>query len=301
MGPLLPPSAAGASFKDRQGAAFEVAGISPEDMAWWAAAVLQHHENASSARQQRLQQQEEEQEQQQQQQQQQQHSQKQQEQQHQEDNQKQSHKKMKQGRSSADASSGAGSSSGDAGQRKRPRKPASVVPAVMATPARQPATPALPSSTAAALAAAGLPAVAEGVVAQGAGARRELQLRTAGTSTESEQPAFMTFQLPSTSFGGIETTCPVRCRFLFQKVLSASDAAPGTGRIIMPCCAANYLPECKEEERVQIELQDSRGGVHRWRLNLWSTGVYLLEGCRAFQQAWGLVDPHPMQVHFLEG
>lgn len=85
---------------------------------------------------------------------------------------------------------------------RSPRKPASVVPAVMATPARQPATPALPSSTAAALAAAGLPAVAEGVVAQGAGARRELQLRTAGTSTESEQPAFMTFQLPSTSFGG---------------------------------------------------------------------------------------------------
>lgn len=30
------------------------------------------------------------------------------------------------------------------------------------------------------------------------------------------------------------------------------------------------------------------GGVHRWRLKLWTTGIYLFEGCRAFQQAWGV-------------
>lgn len=33
------------------------------------------------------------------------------------------------------------------------------------------------------------------------------------------------------------------------------------------------------------------GGVHRWRLKLWGSGIYVFEGCRAFQQAWGVRAP----------
>lgn len=40
------------------------------------------------------------------------------------------------------------------------------------------------------------------MVAEGLGRRSELRLRSVGTSTESELPAFVTFQLPSTSYGG---------------------------------------------------------------------------------------------------
>lgn len=51
-------------------------------------------------------------------------------------------------------------------------------------------------------------------------------------------PAHRPPKLPThLSVAGVETTCPVRCRFLFQKVLSASDAATSVGRVILPRCA----------------------------------------------------------------
>ncbi|PRW61616.1 B3 domain-containing-like isoform X1 [Chlorella sorokiniana] len=158
--------------------------------------------------------------------------------------------------------------------------------------------------------------------------KRKLTAQPCGTAIEATAPTWVTFNLPAAALGSpAGGVIPVRCRFLFQKPLSASDAGR-LGRMVMPRCAEHYLPQPDGPEGLWLDVMDPEGRRYQWLLKFWlshtqtasggpAKRTYVFENCRPWQLAWQvaarttlafyqlpsggyLVDPHAVESHFSE-
>ncbi|GKV42523.1 hypothetical protein SLEP1_g49917 [Rubroshorea leprosula] len=73
---------------------------------------------------------------------------------------------------------------------------------------------------------------------------------------------------------------------LFEKALTASDAEPKNGRLILPKrCAEAYLPKVTAQQRVPIKVQDTRGNDWQFYYRIWANSngrMYVLEGLKEY-------------------
>lgn len=73
---------------------------------------------------------------------------------------------------------------------------------------------------------------------------------------------------------------------LFEKELTASDAEPKNGRLVLPKrCAEAYLPKVKTHQRVPIIMQDTRGNDWQFYYRVWANSngkMFILEGLKEF-------------------